>query len=91
MVPESAKEVQIATQAMGCYRKKYKAAPNQEQTTVSGKRKCFACKETSHTLDECRIKVSPSLTTSSTPLNHTCPVIAHFFLQMVLHKRNQMT
>jgi translation initiation factor 4A len=55
MVPESAEEVQIAAQAMGRYGRKYKAASEQEQTMVSGK-KCFACKETSHTLDQCRIK-----------------------------------
>ncbi|XP_047079349.1 ATP-dependent RNA helicase DRS1-like [Lolium rigidum] len=41
---------------MGCYGRKYKAASEQEQTMVSGKKKCFACKETSHTLDQCRIK-----------------------------------
>uniref|UniRef100_A0ACD5ZMQ7 Uncharacterized protein n=1 Tax=Avena sativa TaxID=4498 RepID=A0ACD5ZMQ7_AVESA len=56
MVPESAKEVQIATEAMGCNGRKYKAPPEQGQITVSGKTKCFACKETSHTLDQCRIK-----------------------------------
>ncbi|XBI46557.1 hypothetical protein VPH35_110775 [Triticum aestivum] len=33
-----------------------KAAPGQELTTLPGKKKCFACKETSHNLDQCRIK-----------------------------------
>ena len=41
---------------MGCNSQKNKAAPEQEPTTLPDKKKCFACKETSHNLDQCRIK-----------------------------------
>ncbi|VAI45591.1 unnamed protein product [Triticum turgidum subsp. durum] len=41
---------------MGCNSRENKAAPEQKLTTLSGKKKCFACKETSHNLDQCRIK-----------------------------------
>ncbi|KAI4972626.1 hypothetical protein ZWY2020_003551 [Hordeum vulgare] len=41
---------------MGCISKKNMAAPEQGPITLPGKKKCFACKETSHNLDQCRIK-----------------------------------
>ncbi|KAF7089536.1 hypothetical protein CFC21_092490 [Triticum aestivum] len=41
---------------MGCNSRENKAAPEQKITTLSSKKKCFACKETSHNLDQCRIK-----------------------------------
>ncbi|KAM3227488.1 hypothetical protein ACQJBY_059334 [Aegilops geniculata] len=41
---------------MGCNSRENKTAPEQKLTTLSSKKKCFACKETSHNLDQCRIK-----------------------------------
>ncbi|VAI57281.1 unnamed protein product [Triticum turgidum subsp. durum] len=41
---------------MGCNSRENKTAPEQELTTLPGKKKCFACKETSHNLGQCRIK-----------------------------------
>lgn len=52
---ESGEEVQIAKRPMESSREN-KAVLEQGQTTVSNKKKCFACKEISHTLDQCMIK-----------------------------------
>lgn len=57
MVSERTAEEQISPQAVESKSREKKAAPEQElTTTVSDRKKCFACKETSHTLDQCRIK-----------------------------------